>query len=31
MPNGDVYEGYLRKGKKNGQGVLKLSKQKVKL
>ena len=29
MPNGDVYEGYLRKGRKNGRGVLKLAKAKT--
>ena len=22
MPNGDIYQGYLRNGKKNGRGVL---------
>ena len=31
MPNGDIYEGYLRKGRKNGRGVLKLAKAKTEL
>ena len=24
MPNGDIYQGYLRNGKKNGRGILML-------
>ena len=25
MPNGDLYQGFLRNGKKNGRGVLKFN------
>lgn len=31
MPNGDVYQGYLRNGKKNGRGVLMLKQSKQNL